>query len=241
MNINNPGVLDGSITTAKLANGAVTTAKVNTSDFSPLITSTLNVEGNVGSYADSYPGFEFLNAASNQHWIIDEATTDGTQQLLEVYDNVNSRSVLQCNTDGTVSLNSPLPVASGGLGAASFLAAGVPEVLDNSSVAFNGTAGSDITNYAVPAAGLYRVSIYGRIHVTSANNVTISPYIQFTDNTVNETLDSAETTTTNVDGVVSYVALIHCDAGSSIIPVMNASGGTTADTGEAYSIIERIA
>ena len=59
---------------------------------------------------------------------------------------------------GTLQLGTPLAVAYGGTGAASFAAAGLPQIVANVDLTGQTTAISGTTIYTTPAAGFYRAS-----------------------------------------------------------------------------------
>lgn len=149
MRINNPGILDGSVTTAKIADGAVTTAKCNTTDFAPAYTSDAIVKGTILSQLDSEPTVALENASGVFHWSFDEYTHDGTFQYAEIYDGVNGRTVLKFNTDGSITLFSPLAVADGGTGSAT-AGSNIPSALPV-PVADGGT-GSTTAGSNIPSA-----------------------------------------------------------------------------------------
>ncbi|MGH9770111.1 MAG: hypothetical protein ACRD4Q_00175 [Candidatus Acidiferrales bacterium] len=94
---------------------ANTIAVASAPTFSGLVTS----ENGFEAETDSFPAVYFNNGSGVGQWQISHNSGDGTHAALLVFDNVNSRTVCAFNTDGSITLHTPLPIASGGTGTGS--------------------------------------------------------------------------------------------------------------------------
>lgn len=240
MKISNPGLLDGSVTTAKLADGSVTTAKCSDTDFLPDYTGFLVVKEQIGSYYDTYPGLVLANAALTEHWSFIENTTDGTQQSCEIYDQVHGIDVIFFNTDGSISLHTPLAVGSGGTGAASLAAAKISTQVANGSVTAQTTTNTSVASYVAPSAGYYLVGITVVIHNTSGSADTMTGEVYTTIGGTNYSAGGTGQVNSSANQAVSGTVLVYADSGATIHAGVEQWSGNAGDDYDCYVSINRI-
>ena len=169
MQINNPGILDGSVTTAKIADGAVATAKCSTTDFLPEYTGNLVLKNSSIEMQTLYGGSVLYgNPSSVFYWEMYHAGHD-VQGALVLKNDVSGNLTFQLNTDDTVSLFNPLPEGSGGTGAASLLAAGIPTIISHKSGTGLTANTGNILLASAPATGIYRVNLVAFMNTASGS------------------------------------------------------------------------
>lgn len=150
---------------------------------SPTFTGSIVCEGAIGINRDSYPGYYWRNAAGTAHWGIKENATGGTQNTLQFANVVSGHNPITIDTSDNVTLYNPLPVSSGGIGATSFAAAGLPELVASVDL-INQTASISATTFYTPsAAGFYQVIVELYTNNVSGSSDRIYVYIYSTQET----------------------------------------------------------
>lgn len=232
MKISNPGVLDGSITTAK----------VSTTDFNPTYTGDLDVKGKIAALFDVYPHLHLVNAAGTYGWSIYHNSAAGEQGYLAIESLDNGTDWLRMDDAGLITLFNPLPVGSGGTGAASLAAAGIGQVVASGTKTGAGIIALDVLDFTVVDAGYYQVSVSTLFTDTSGNAGTVR--VAAESNTTNSPQNAEGPTNSYLAGVGATVGgtfVLKLNAGDVLRAYARVASGSTAGTFEAVAVISRLA
>lgn len=149
-------------------------------------------------------------------------------------------TALTIDQSQVMTLAHPLAIASGGTGAASLAAAGLPQIVASYNATGQTAVIGSTTLYATTPGGMYRISAQMYLHSPTGTS-SVSVNIVFQQNGVAQTptaLITLSAITTDTSG--SSVYDIYCDAGSNIVFYTLLTSGGGADSYDLHLRLEAI-